>query len=52
LRGHVDALLRRVVPVRATRVAEGTILGEPEPVSDAPIARSRLGLFTYQAPDR
>jgi threonylcarbamoyladenosine tRNA methylthiotransferase MtaB len=30
-RGHAPALLRRLVPVRAVAVADGVILGEPEP---------------------
>ena len=30
-RGHAPALLRRCVPVRAVRVADGALLGEPEP---------------------
>ena len=30
-RGHAAALVRRCVPVRATAVADGVVLGEPEP---------------------
>jgi threonylcarbamoyladenosine tRNA methylthiotransferase MtaB len=36
--GHTAALIRRRVPVRATAVGEGVILGEPEPQREAPPA--------------
>jgi threonylcarbamoyladenosine tRNA methylthiotransferase MtaB len=44
LRGHVDALLRRVVPVRATQLEEGMILGESEPIKGAPAPGLRFAL--------
>ena len=34
--GHPPALLRRVVPVRAVGVADGVLLGEPEPEGGPP----------------
>jgi threonylcarbamoyladenosine tRNA methylthiotransferase MtaB len=35
-RGHLPALIRRRVPVRATAVADGVLLGEPEPEGGPP----------------
>ncbi len=42
-RGHAPALIRRRIPVRAVAVADGVILGEPEP-DDAIRWSSRLAL--------
>jgi threonylcarbamoyladenosine tRNA methylthiotransferase MtaB len=36
--GYAPALVRRCVPVRAVAVADGMILGEPEPIAPAPAA--------------
>ena len=33
-RGHAPALLRKVVPVRATRIEAGVLVGEPEPLRE------------------
>jgi threonylcarbamoyladenosine tRNA methylthiotransferase MtaB len=42
--GHAPALIRRRVPVRAVAVAEGVILGEPEPEEGLPpLPRVRPG---------
>src|SRR5205085_3567423 len=39
-RGHAAALIRRRVPVRATAVIDGALLGEPEP-DDGPAVTPR-----------
>ena len=49
LRGHLPALLRRLISVRATSIEDGMILGEPEPemmqnFSSAPSGPSRFSL--------
>jgi threonylcarbamoyladenosine tRNA methylthiotransferase MtaB len=39
--GHAPALLRRIVPVRAVAVADGVMLGEPEPDATLPPLATR-----------
>jgi threonylcarbamoyladenosine tRNA methylthiotransferase MtaB len=39
LRGHLPALIRHCVPVRAVGVADGVVLGEPEPESSSVFLR-------------
>jgi threonylcarbamoyladenosine tRNA methylthiotransferase MtaB len=43
-RGHLPALIRRRVPVRAVGVAEGVVLGEPEPETFRELPAGRLPL--------
>ncbi len=47
LRGHLPALIRQCVPVRAVGVADGVVVGEPEPEdgihSSTPVWRTKGG---------